>query len=333
MERSKLLLLSAVVLLVFTFLYLLSPLLDGIILGVVLAYVARPIHFRLRTRIGDAPSAFVSTMLIAIPLFFFLFYGIFQGITQLIFLLRNYQEYMGQIHDFISNLDPETASIVKSLLSQFTDFVNTSIGDLAINVTTKFMFFIMNFFISSIVCFYAILDGKRVADRIIGAIFSSAHVRGFFDELDRTFTGLWFGNFVAALLIGLASIPYFLYFGIPYAPLLSGLMFLAALIPVFAEWMVILPVAIYLFFTDSIKAAWFLGTGALFLYIIPELILRPYFVGYTSKVHPLVLMLSFIGGGLVAGVSGFFLTPMLAALLTAIYNYYTGREVEEKKNT
>ncbi len=331
MERSKLLLLSVVVILIFTFLYLLSPLLDGIILGVVLAYVARPIHFRLKTRIGDAPSAFVSTIVIAVPLFFFLFYGIFQGITQLIFLLRNYQGYVSQIHTFISGLDPETASIIRSLLVQFTDFINTGIGDVAIGMTTRFIFFIMNFFISSIVCFYAILDGKRVADRIIGAIFSNPDARGFFDELDRTFTGLWFGNFVAALLIGLASIPYFLYFGIPYAPLLSGLMFLAALIPVFAEWMVILPVAAYLFFVDSIKAAWFLGTGVLFLYIIPELILRPYFVGYTSKVHPLVLMLSFIGGGLVAGVSGFFLTPMLAAVLTALYNYYTVRKPEENK--
>ncbi|AKG91718.1 putative permease [Geoglobus ahangari] len=328
MERSKLLLFAVVITLIFTFLYLLSPLLDGIILGIVLAYVARPIHSRLKTRIGDAPSAFLSTMIIAIPLFFFLFYGIFQGITQLIFLLRNYQGYMSQIHTFISSLDPETASIVRSILTQFTDFVNTSIGDMAINVTTKFVFFIMNFFISSIVCFYAILDGKRVADRIIDAVFSSRDARGFFDELDRTFTGLWFGNFVAALLIGMASIPYFLYFEIPYAPLLSGLMFLAALIPVFAEWMVILPVAVYLFFIDGIKAAWFLAIGAFFLYIIPELILRPYFVGYTSKVHPLVLMLSFIGGGLVAGVSGFFLTPMLAAVLTALYNYYAGERKE-----
>ncbi|NOY11947.1 MAG: AI-2E family transporter, partial [Archaeoglobi archaeon] len=150
MERSKLLLFAVVITLIFTFLYLLSPLLDGIILGIVLAYVARPIHSRLKTRIGDAPSAFLSTMIIAIPLFFFLFYGIFQGITQLIFLLRNYQGYMSQIHTFISSLDPETASIVRSILTQFTDFVNTSIGDVAINVTTKFVFFIMNFFISSI---------------------------------------------------------------------------------------------------------------------------------------------------------------------------------------
>ncbi len=332
MERNRVILLLTVVTLIFIFLYLLSPLLDGIILGIVLAYVARPLHSRLKDVTGDALSAFISTMVIAVPLFIFLFYGIFQGVSQLIVILKNLQDYVMHLNTFISQLDPETAAIVKPLFDQFLAFVNKSLGDTAVNITTKFIFFIMNFFISTIVCFYSILDGKRVADRIIGAIFVDESARGFFDELDRTFTNLWFGNFVAALLIGIASIPYFIYFEIPYAPLLSGLMFLAALIPVFAEWMVILPVSIYLFFEDPLKAAWFLAVGGVFLYIIPELVLRPYFVGYTSKVHPLVLMVSFIGGGLVAGVSGFFLTPMLAALLTAIYNYYTSDEIKEKSD-
>jgi len=323
MERNKILLFTVIIVLVITFLYLLSPLLDGIVLGVVLAYVARPIHYRLKEFIGDILSAFISTLIIAIPLFFFLFYGIFQGVSQLIFILKNFQDYVVQLNVYISQIGPESTDIVKPLIDQIVSFVNQSLGSVAINITTKFIFFIMNFFISTIVCFYSILDGKRVADRIVNSIFSSGEAKGFFDELDKTFTNLWFGNFVAALLIGLASIPYFIAFDIPYAPLLSGLMFLAALIPVFAEWMVILPVSVYLFFINPVKAVWFLAVGGVFLYIIPELILRPYFVGYTSKVHPLVLMLSFIGGGLIAGVSGFFLTPMLAALLTALYNYYT----------
>jgi len=329
MERDRIAVLIAILLLIFAFIYLLSPLMDGIILGVVLAYVAKPIHLRLKNYTGDVLSAFLSTLIIAIPLFFFLFYGIFQGITQLVLLLKNYQSYITQLNYYISSLDPLTEKIANAILIQLSDLINRKMGEIAISLTTKFIFFIINFFISSIVCFYAILDGKRFVDRIVDSVFGGDKARGFFDELDNTFTGLWFGNFVAALLIGIASIPYFLAFNIPYTPLLSGLMFLAALIPVFAEWMVILPVALYLFFIDSIKAIWFLLIGAIFFYIIPEIVLRPYFVGYTSKVHPLVLMLSFLGGGIVAGITGFFLTPMLAAILTAIYNYYTKAEVQE----
>ncbi len=323
MERNKLLLLAAIIPSFILFLYLISPLLDGIIMGIALAYVAKPIHEKLRLKIGDFLSALLSTVIIAVPIFFFFFYGVFQGISQLVYIMGNYN-----VVDFLNNVIRNiggTSKVLASVINQIIRFVNTKIGDLAVKITTKFIFFLMNFIISIIVCFYIVLDGKRIVGKIMDAI-SKDEIKGFFEELDKTFTGLWFGNFIAALLIGLASIPYFIAFGIPYASLLSGLMFLAALIPVFAEWMIILPIAIYLFFINSIKAFWFMAIGAVFFYIIPELILRPHFVGYTSKIHPLLLMLSFIGGGIVAGVSGFFFTPMLAATLSAIYNYFTKKE-------
>jgi predicted PurR-regulated permease PerM len=126
-----------------------------------------------------------------------------------------------------------------------------------------------------------------------------------------------------AVLIGIASIPFFLAFNIPYTALLSGLIFLAALIPVFAEWMVLLPVTIYLALENVYTAFWFISLGFVFLYLIPEIILRPHFVGYTSKIHPLLILLSFLGGGLVGGVTGFFLAPMVVGVGTALYNYYT----------
>uniref|UniRef100_A0A7C3YCH4 AI-2E family transporter n=1 Tax=Geoglobus ahangari TaxID=113653 RepID=A0A7C3YCH4_9EURY len=312
MEKLKLAVIIAVFIL---FLYLISPLLDGVVMGIAFAYVAKPIHEKLRIRLREPFSAFISTTIIAIPIFFFFFYGIFQGITQLVFILSNY-DIVDLLNKYIG-----TSKLVSTLINQAITFISNKIGDLAVKITTRFIFFIMNFAISIVVCFYIIADGKRVAEKAIN-LFKSEELKTFFIEIDKTLTGLWFGNFIAALLIGLASIPYFLIFEVPYASLLSGLMFLAALIPVFAEWMVILPVAFYLYFVDPIKALWFTVIGAVFFYIIPELILRPQFVGYTSKIHPLLLLLSFIGGGIVAGVTGFFLTPMLAATLSAVYNHF-----------
>ncbi len=316
MEKLRLAIIIAVFIL---FLYLISPLLDGIVMGIAFAYVAKPIHEKLRVRLRDPFSAFISTVIIAVPIFFFFFYGIFQGITQLVFILSNY--------DIIDLLNKYAGSskLISTLINQAITFISSKIGDLAVKITTRFIFFIMNFAISVVVCFYIIVDGRKVAEKVIN-LWRSEELKNFFSEIDRTLTGLWFGNFIAALLIGLASIPYFLIFGVPYASLLSGLMFLAALIPVFAEWMVILPVAFYLYLVDPIKALWFTVIGAVFFYIIPELILRPQFVGYTSKIHPLLLLLSFIGGGIVAGVTGFFLTPMLAATLSAVYHYFVKYE-------
>lgn len=64
------------------------------------------------------------------------------------------------------------------------------------------------------------------------------------------------------------------------------------------------------------------------MYIIPELILRPYFVRYTSKIHPLLLLLSFIGGAMAGGILGFFVAPTVTAVLTAVHSYYSDVFVE-----
>ncbi|WP_048092546.1 AI-2E family transporter [Geoglobus acetivorans] len=323
MERNRLILIFSLIILVFAFIYLLSPILDGILMGVALAYAVRPLHTRLSRRVGEGVSAFLSTMIISLPLLLFFAYGVFQGVTELIVVMKNLETYVAILNSYLNSLDPDISRTVRPALNQFVAVFNTKIGDLAFSVTTKFIFFVMNFLISTIVCFYVIIDGKTVTRKIIDRVFPEKEVGDFFEEFDSVLMNLWFGNFLFALLMGIVSIPYFMAFGIPYVPLLSGLMFLAALIPVFAEWMVILPLTLYLVFMDWVKAAWFLAIGSVFLYIIPELILRPYFVGYTSKIHPLVLMLSFLGGGLAAGVTGFFISPMLAAFLTAVYNHYT----------
>lgn len=326
MERNKLLIILLVITLAFCFIYLLSPLLDGILMGVALAYAVRPVHERLSRKIGEEISAFLSTLMISLPFLFFFLYGVFQGVSELMIVLRNIDFYISRINSFINTLDPDVAMTIRPFFTQISQFLSGRIGDIAIGITTKFIFFIMNFLISIIVCFYAIVDGKNVVKKILSVVSPGERTQSFFEEFDRVLKNLWFGNFLFAILLGMASIPYFVLFNIPYAPLLSGLMFLAALIPVFAEWMIVLPVSVYLFFVDWVKGVWFLFVGGLFYYIIPELILRPYFIGQRSKVHPLALMLSFIGGGLSAGVTGFFAGPMLAALLTALYNNYTQKD-------
>ncbi len=308
--------------------YYLTPLLEGILMGVVFAYVAKPVKKRIEGKIGGLFASLISTLIILVPVSILLFYGIFQGITQAINLLTHQAELQNELVNVLreAGVNEDYISEIRDLLPQVANFLTNNVIQVsAINLTFKLIFSIMNFLISSIVCFYVLLDGENFISRSV-RILPENYQKGFkafLDELDNVFLGLWFGNFAVAVMIGIASIPFFLAFSIPYTPLLSGLIFLAALIPVFAEWMVLVPVALYLAFHNLTSALWFTLIGFIFLYLIPEIILRPYFVGYTSKIHPLLILLSFIGGGIVGGVTGFFLAPMLVALLTAVYNYYT----------
>jgi len=307
--------------------YFFLPLLDGIVMGIVFSYVAKPIKKRLEVKLGRTFASVIATLIIIVPIFFLMFYGLFQGINQAIYLLAHQKEMESNIVGMLKSAGVKEEYIRKIMefIPSLIELIKSKFELSAFDVTRKFVMFIMNFVISAIVCYYALVDGENFIENTIRIIPEDRRdeFRKFVREIDETFLGLWFGNFVVAMLIGFASIPYFLLFNVPLTPLFSGLMFLAALIPIFAEWMVILPVAFYLATKSVTTAIWFLALGVIFLYVIPELIVRPYFVGYTSKIHPLVLMLAFIGGAVVGGVAGFFLAPMIAGLITAIYNYYT----------
>jgi predicted PurR-regulated permease PerM len=331
-DRWLLVLVISVLAIVILTLYFFSPLIDGIVMGVVFAYVGKPIKSRMEKYVGSFMSSVLSTLLITIPLFVFFFYGLFQGLNQLVFILTNQEALLQGITTILRDAGLEERYIieVERFIPTFYSIVQENVKISAFDVTKKFVMFVMNFIISAIVCFYTLQDVDRFISKLLTIVPDSRRdeLKKFVDEVDRTFVGLWFGNFVVAMLIGMASIPFFLAFSIPYTPLLSGLMFLAALIPVFAEWMVLAPVAIYLLFRNLVQAIWFTILGVTFLYFIPEVILRPQFVGYTARIHPLVLLLAFLGGALVGGVSGFFLAPMVAGVLTATYNYYTSETSE-----
>jgi len=317
----------AIFIIVILLILYLSPLLDGIVMGIAFAYVAKPLKNRFSRKISVRLSSLIATLLITVPLFIFFFYGLFQGINQLILILSNYNEVVKGIIDTLKNFGVNERYLreIENIMPKVYSIISQKISLSAIDITSKFIFFVLNFLISSIVCYYVLLDGERFLRRLI--LFfpqeDREKIEEFAEELDKTYTGLWFGNFIVAMLIGFASIPFFLYFGIPYAPLLSGLMFLAAIIPLLAEWMILIPIALYLITIDIYSAIWFISIGVVFLYVIPELIIRPYFVGYTSKVHPLILMLAFIGGAVFGGISGFFIAPMIAGAVTALYNYYS----------
>jgi len=87
--------------------------------------------------------------------------------------------------------------------------------------------------------------------------------------------------------------------------------------------MVLFPISIFRYLEFGAEnAAVFMIVSALILYAPTELIFKPYIVGRASRIHPLLVMLAFIGGGLVGGIGGFFMAPIFLGTLIAAYRAY-----------
>ncbi|RUM33389.1 MAG: AI-2E family transporter [Archaeoglobus sp.] len=315
--------------LLFLFAYYVSPLIDGIVMGIAFAYVAKPVKIKLEKRFGGFSSSIISTLMILLPVSFLMFYGLFQGLSQLVYLLTHRSELETVILKILrgAKLQKYSAYVV-AYLPTLENIIRYYFKASALNITIKTVTFFMNFLISAIVCFYVLCDGERLFASFIAVVpdDKKEEIRELLVKIDKTLISLWFGNFAFAVIVGIVSVPFFIVFRVPYIPMFSGLMFLAALIPVFAEWMIILPLAAFLAVNNFTSALWFLLTGVVFLYIFPELVLRPHFVGYASNIHPLLLLLAFIGGAMAGGISGFFIAPMVVATLTAIHSHFQDRQ-------
>ncbi len=75
------------------------------------------------------------------------------------------------------------------------------------------------------------------------------------------------------------------------------------------------------------------SSALVFVYVPPDFILRPYLINRASNVHPLLIILSFVGGGLAGGISGFFAAPLVVGLLVAVYRTYVKFGEKEEEST
>ncbi|MGZ5521380.1 MAG: AI-2E family transporter [Halobacteriota archaeon] len=306
--------------------YLLTPLLDGIVLGLVFAYVARPLKKRIvsRAKRSERIAALLATATIVVPIVVIFTVGIIEAARQLAWIIQHQEVVMATFKQGLATagLSPDLTDSVINAAQSTASTVPVSTY-LTYSTTANVGIFLLNLVLSVIICYYLLVDGTRFVRSLLSLYPYTDTSQRFINATDRMISGIYVGNFLAAVLISIMSIPVFFAFRIPLIAVLAALMFLAALVPILAEWMVLLPAAAYMFLVRGpLEGAIFLIAGVIILYIIPELILRPYLVGKASRIHPLLILLAFLGGGIVGGLAGFFLAPIAVGVLVAAYSVY-----------
>ncbi len=308
--------------------YIVLPLLDGIILGLVFAYIARPIKRGLEKRgVGERLSVLLATVAIVTPLMGILGLGMVEIINQLIIMAQNQQQLVNSIINFIKELDiPESVYIqIQDAVFNLSSTILPMLGQIPFSLGMKLAFFTLNVIISIFVCFFLLKDGSKFVNAMIDIVPADklAIVESFKTHLDYILAGIFLGNIYAAMITSILSVGVFYFFNVPHIPAMSALILIAGLIPIFAGWMVLGPIAILRYIEFGINnAALFMLVSAVVLYAPTELVLKPYIVGRASRIHPLLVMLAFIGGGLVGGIGGFFMAPIFLGTLIAAYRAY-----------
>ncbi|HOO53011.1 MAG TPA: AI-2E family transporter [Methanothrix sp.] len=317
--------------------YFLFPLMDGIVLGVVLAYVARPIRdkFGRRRRLGSI----VATIAIILPIVLILGLGGVEVVSQLNWVVENQGEIIRRVGIFLRNIEiphenydilSAIYDIPPAIYEDLTGSLKTMIEILARILSSLPVFSYgmslvltaLNLVASIYVCYFLLMDGGRLA-RGVMTILPSEDIsiyKKYSARIDSILSGIFIGAIYTAIVSGLISAIVFYAFGIPRPFALASIVFISGMIPVLSSWLVIVPITLYRYFEMGLfDALLFFAVSTALIYLPSDLVIRPYIVSTKSTIHPLLVILSFVGGVLVAGIGGFFLAPALMGIVVGVY--------------
>lgn len=331
-HKSVLILAVAALVLIFYFLY---PFLDGVILGTVFAYVGRPIRNKFRRR---RFGALVAAICIVVPIFLIFGLGMAEIANQIIIMAQNQESLRSTLGTFISQLEldipPAVNEVIASSLQNVVGIIAPIVASVPVfQIGRVFFLGIINFMISIPVCYFLLLDGESLVESITALLPEKDRdaYRNYITRIDRILSGIFIGTIYTSMLGSIIAAFIFYAFGLPRPFALASIVFVAGMVPIFTAWVVIVPVAIYRFVTLGwSEALFFFVVAAALIYLPSELLFRPYLVSSKSSIHPLLVMLSFFGGALVAGIGGFFLAPAIMGVIVGIYQVRK-EELESKK--
>jgi predicted PurR-regulated permease PerM len=131
----------------------------------------------------------------------------------------------------------------------------------------------------------------------------------------KAFIQIWL---IIGIIQGIVAVIGFTLFGLPYAILAGFLVMIFSILPVVGPGTVYIPVGIWLILRGEINTGVCLMIYGLAIGGFLDYVIRPYYAGRWSAVHPLIILLGIFGGLFVLGPSGFIVGPILLMLIMAV---------------
>ncbi len=178
-------------------------------------------------------------------------------------------------------------------------------------------------FIAIVALFYMLRDGASFRKSIVElSPLADKYDNDIIDKVERAVNSVVRGSLFTALIQGtLASLGFFL-FGVPHALLWGTLTAIVALLPGIGTGLTMIPAILFLIVTDHLGAGIGLAIWGIVAVGLVDNILMPIMISQGFTVHPLLVLISVLGGIMFFGPVGLFLGPLVIALFAALLEIY-----------
>jgi predicted PurR-regulated permease PerM len=326
--------------------WILLPFYGTIMWAMIIALMFAPVHRWLRARMGRHHSLAamatlaIVTLMVILPVALILaalareasglFTQIQSGeINPTLYFRRIFEALPRWIVELLNRLGlfnfEMLLSRVVAALTQASQLIATHALGLG-QVTFEF---IAMLFVTLYLSFFLIRDGDELARGVRRAIpLERAHKLELISKFTTVIRATVKGNLLVAGIQGALGGVAFWALGVSGALLWAVLMAFLSLVPAVGAGLVWFPVALYFFVTGALWQSLALTAYGVLVIGLVDNLLRPFLVGKDTRMPDYVVMITTLGGMAVAGINGFVLGPVIAAMFIAVLHIYQARVAE-----
>ena len=197
---------------------------------------------------------------------------------------------------------------------------------------------VMNFLIGMIIALYILLDEvnlKRQMKKVLYALLPEKTTKGILRTTRltiNTFNSFVAGKAVDSLIIGILCYIILSFMKMPYTPLISVVVGVTNMIPVFGPFLGAVPSILILLLVDPFKALEF----SIFILILQQVdgnIIGPRILGGAVGLPTLYVMFAIIIGGALFGIVGMFIGVPVFSVIFVLVSEFIHRQLDKKNIT
>ena len=329
---------SLVVLLVAAFLavaWLVSPIWVGIALGTTMAFTVQPSYRRLSRRLQERKHVAAALLTLGAGIFCLVGGGLaLYVVTAELFdiaavLQRRLQH--GSLEELfgrsavglLDQLHVDRGGVLghlRDLVAAAETRATSSVGA-ALAATTDASFGLV---IALLTMYYVLLEWPTIALRLERTLpLDPRHTRALMLEFRDVGRTALIGTLATAIIQGFLAWVGFWLSGVPEPLTWAFVTALASFVPLIGTSVVWGPMAVYLVSRGEVAQACLeLAWGVFIVMMLADYVIRPRIVGSGGHGHPLLMLLSLLGGIEVFGLAGLIVGPIVMALFLAVLRIY-----------
>ena len=331
----------------------LSPFIYGIGIAFLLNPLRKIIEYswlgktKLKPRTKKIIASFGALFIGIIMLFVFFSILIPQMISSIQTFLSSFEGYVDSARNFFESNNFFSDDLLKTLnpvIDKGVSMLGDWVSNLASSLNAILMYSVifaksvMNFLIGMIIELYILLDEvnlKRQMKKVLYALLPEKTTKGILRTTRltiNTFNSFVAGKAVDSLIIGILCYIILSFMKMPYTPLISVVVGVTNMIPVFGPFLGAVPSILILLLVDPFKALEF----SIFILILQQVdgnIIGPRILGGAVGLPTLYVMFAIIIGGALFGIVGMFVGVPVFSVIFVLVSEFIHRQLDKKNIT